>query len=309
MPAVLPGNQRALINGVVLLDKPAGLSSNAALLRVKRQLNAKKAGHTGTLDPFATGLLPLCFGEATKFAQDLLDTDKTYQTTICLGVKTSTGDTEGEVVAMRNADCLARSEIEAVLARFTGEIEQVPPMYSALKKDGRPLYAYARAGIEVQREARRVTVHEMTLLDFDAPFLSLKISCSKGTYIRTLGEDIGEALGCGAHLKTLRRIKVGTLDISDAVALPEVEQAENPCDSRILRPVDYLLSTCFPVMLSREQAGRFMHGQRLSLEKEGLHVPDDMMRVRVYAAADGKLLGTAKIRDGRVLAPERLVAA
>lgn len=309
MPAALPVKQRVSVNGVVLLDKPVGLSSNAALLRIKRQLNAKKAGHTGTLDPFATGLLPLCFGEATKFAQDLLDADKTYQTTICLGVRTSTGDTEGEVIAMRDAGHLAHSEIEAVLACFTGEIEQVPPMYSALKKDGKPLYAYARAGIEVQREARRVTVHEIALLDFAAPFLSLKVSCSKGTYIRTLGENIGEALGCGAHLKTLRRVRVGALDISDAVALPDVEQAENPCDSRIVKPVDYLLSTCFPVMLPEVQAGRFMHGQRLSLEKEGLHVPDDVGRVRVYAAASGKLLGTAQIRDGHVLAPERLVAA
>lgn len=308
MPVVL-GNQRVSVHGVVLLDKPAGLSSNAALLRVKRRLNAKKAGHTGTLDPFATGLLPLCFGEATKFAQDLLDTDKTYETTVCLGVKTSTGDTEGEVIETRDAGYFDRSEIEAVLARFTGEINQVPPMYSALKKEGKPLYAYARAGIDVRREARRVTVHEIALLDFAAPFLSLRISCSKGTYIRTLGEDIGEALGCGAHLKTLRRIRTGALDISDAVALSDIEQADNPCDSRILKPVDYLLSACFPVMLSDVQTRRFMHGQRLSIEKEGLDMPDDVTRVRVYAVADGKLLGTAQIRDGRVLAPERLVVA
>lgn len=308
MPVVL-GNQRVSVHGVVLLDKPAGLSSNAALLRVKRRLNAKKAGHTGTLDPFATGLLPLCFGEATKFAQDLLDTDKTYETTVCLGVKTSTGDTEGEVIETRDAGYFDRSEIEAVLARFTGEISQVPPMYSALKKEGKPLYAYARAGIDVRREARRVTVHEIALLDFAAPFLSLRISCSKGTYIRTLGEDIGEALGCGSHLKTLRRIRTGALDISDAVALSDIEQADNPCDSRILKPVDYLLSACFPVMLSDVQTRRFMHGQRLSLEKEGLDMPDGVTRVRVYAVADGKLLGTAQIRDGRVLAPERLVVA
>lgn len=307
MSAALTGKQRAPVHGVVLLDKPAGLSSNAALIQVKRRLNAKKAGHTGTLDPFATGLLPLCFGEATKFAQDLLDADKIYQTTVCLGVKTSTGDTEGEVVATRDTSYLARSDVEAVLARFTGEIDQVPPMYSALKKDGRPLYAYARDGLDVQREARRVTVHEITLLDFALPFLLLEVSCSKGTYIRTLGEDIGEALGCGAHLKTLRRIRVGTLDISDAISLPDVARIENPGDA-ILKPVDYLLSTFFPLMLSEVQARRFMHGQRLSLEKEGLSVPDGARRVRVYAAAERKLLGTAQVKDGRVLAPERLVA-
>ncbi|MCM1511987.1 MAG: tRNA pseudouridine(55) synthase TruB [Oxalobacter formigenes] len=307
MPAVLTGKQRVSVHGVVLLDKPAGLSSNEALLRVKRRLNAKKAGHTGTLDPFATGLLPLCFGEATKFAQDLLDTDKTYQTTVCLGVKTSTGDTEGEVLETRDAGHITQRDIDAVLQRFTGEIEQVPPMYSALKKDGRPLYEYARAGVEIEREARRVTVYEIILLDFSWPFLSLRILCSKGTYIRTLGEDIGEALGCGAHLKTLRRIRVGSLDISDALALPDIEQAENS-EGTILKPVDYLLSTCFPLVLSEAQAARFIHGQRFSLEKEGFCFPDGVRRVRVYAADGRKLLGTAQIREGRVLAPERLVA-
>lgn len=308
MSATSSPKKRMPVHGVVLLDKPAGLSSNDVLVRAKRKLNAKKAGHTGTLDPFATGLLPLCFGEATKFAQDLLNADKTYETTIRLGVKTSTGDTEGEVLVEQKADYVIREEVEAVLSRFTGEIDQVPPMYSALKRDGKPLYEYARAGIELEREARRITVHDIELLDFSPPFLTLRVSCSKGTYIRVLGEDIGEALGCGAHLQSLRRVKVGSLEIDHASTLSDVEQADNLQAASILKPVDYLLSTFPSVQLSEEQARRFMHGQRLSLEKENLFVPGLTERVRIYDAASQKLLGTALIRQGNVLAPERLIA-
>jgi tRNA pseudouridine55 synthase len=194
-----PKRVRVPVHGVLLLDKPVGLSSNDALIKAKRLLNAEKAGHTGTLDPFATGLLPLCFGEATKFAQDLLDADKTYETIVHLGVTTSTGDTEGEVIATRPVDVIPE-QIDAALAQFRGPIEQVPPMHSALKRDGKPLYEYARAGITLEREARRVTIHELTLLSWQSPYLRLSVTCSKGTYIRVLGEDIGAALGCGAHL-------------------------------------------------------------------------------------------------------------
>lgn len=308
MSAAPSRKYRHPVHGVILLDKPAGLSSNDALVRTKRKLNAKKAGHTGTLDPFATGLLPLCFGEATKFAQDLLNADKTYETTVFLGIKTSTGDTEGEILSRQSADHITRAEVDAVLSRFTGEIDQVPPMYSALKREGKPLYEYARAGIELEREARRVTIHEMELLDFSPPYLTLRVACSKGTYIRVLGEDIGEALGCGAHLQSLRRIRVGPLEIDHASILSDIEEADNPQNDAILKPVDYLLSSFPYVELSEEQAKRFMHGQRLSLEKENLLVPDSAKRVRVYEAASQRLLGTAIINGGSVLAPERLVA-
>src|SRR6476660_7645681 len=194
-----PKRIRVPVHGVLLLDKPAGLSSNDALVKAKRVLNAKKAGHTGTLDPFATGLLPLCFGEATKFSQDLLEADKTYETTVHLGITTNTGDTEGEAIATHEVN-VTQAQIEAVLAQFRGPIMQVPPMYSALKRDGKAYYEYAREGITLEREARPVTIHKLEFVSYEAPFLKLLVTCSKGTYIRVLGEDIGNALGCGAHL-------------------------------------------------------------------------------------------------------------
>ncbi|MCL1886677.1 MAG: tRNA pseudouridine(55) synthase TruB [Betaproteobacteria bacterium] len=309
MSVAPPRKVRMPVHGVVLLDKPAGLSSNDALVRAKRKLNAKKAGHTGTLDPFATGLLPLCFGEATKFAQDLLNADKTYETTVCLGVKTSTGDTEGEIAARQDVGDITREQVETVLSRFIGEIDQVPPMYSALKRDGKPFYEYARAGIELERDARRVMIYDIALLDFSLPLLTLRVSCSKGTYIRVLGEDIGDALECGAHLQSLRRIKVGSLEITHASTLSDIEQAEDSQMAFILKPVDYLLSTFPSVLLSGEQARRFMHGQRLSFEKENLSIPESAERVRVYEASGRKLLGTALIKQKSVLAPERLITA
>ena len=194
--------KRVPVHGVLLLDKQVGVSSNDALIKAKWLLSALKAGHTGTLDPFATGLLPLCFGEATKFAQDLLDADKTYETVVHLGITTNTGDTEGEAIETKPVD-VTREQIDVVLAQFRGDILQVPPMYSALKRDGKPLYEYARAGITLEREARPVTIHLLEFVDYQAPFLTLRVQCSKGTYIRALGEDIGAALGCGAHLNCL----------------------------------------------------------------------------------------------------------
>ncbi|MDO9291118.1 MAG: tRNA pseudouridine(55) synthase TruB, partial [Hydrogenophaga sp.] len=207
--------QRRPVHGVLLLDKPLGLSSNQALQKAKWLLRAEKAGHTGTLDPLATGVLPLCFGAATKFSQLHLDADKTYETTVRLGQKTSTGDAEGDVIETRPVTCTAGQVVE-VLDRFMGPIAQVPPMHSALKKDGKPLYEYAREGQTVEREARQVVIHDLDLLDMrldgDAPSLQLRVRCSKGTYIRTLGEDIGEALGCGGHLTMLRRTATGPFD-------------------------------------------------------------------------------------------------
>lgn len=298
---------RLPIHGVMLFDKPVGFSSNDAMIKAKRLLRAQKAGHTGTLDPFATGLLPLCFGEATKFSQDLLEADKTYETTVHLGVDTTTGDTEGDVVR-ECAVHVTEAEIMAVLEQFRGIINQVPPMYSALKRDGKPLYEYARQGITLEREAREVTIHALELLSYHAPFLQLRVTCSKGTYIRVLGQDIGQALGCGAHLSTLRRIQVGHLTLEHSVTLSDLEEQAEETRQQCLLPVDSLLSSFERVDLSDTLAERFLHGQRLSLEKEGLTVGTAHGRVRVYQSSNGVLLGTANIRDAALLAPERLIS-
>jgi tRNA pseudouridine55 synthase len=298
-----PKKIRDLVDGVLLLDKPVGLSSNDALIKAKRVLNAKKAGHTGTLDPFATGLLPLCFGEATKFSQDLLEADKTYETTVHLGITTNTGDTEGEAIATREVN-VTREQIEAVLAQFRGPIMQVPPMYSALKRDGKAYYEYAREGIVLEREARPVTILDLKFLDYKSPFLKLSVTCSKGTYIRVLGEDIGNALGCGAHLNALRRTQVGPLTVEGMVTL-ETLQA-NPAPLTMLAPVDTLLSSFPAVQLTDELAKRFLNGQRLALGKEDVVVPNEQGRVRVYHG--DKLLGTAILQEFAILAPDRLIA-
>jgi tRNA pseudouridine55 synthase len=295
--------QRRQIDGVLLLDKPLGLSSNDALVRAKRLFNAKKAGHTGTLDPLATGLLPLCFGEATKFSQDLLEADKTYESTLKLGERTATGDAEGEVVASRPVECEERA-VADVLARFRGEILQVPPMYSALKRDGKPLYEYARAGETLEREARPVTIHSLEVIDCALPFVTIRVTCSKGTYVRTLGEDIGEALGCGAHLTMLRRTGVGSLTLEHAVTLEQLDAVEPDARETLLAPVDALLGSFEAITLDEDQARRFLHGQRLRISDRGAAEP---VRVRIYSP-DARLLGTAQLGDG-VLAPERLIAS
>ncbi|WP_175946550.1 tRNA pseudouridine(55) synthase TruB [Burkholderia pyrrocinia] len=298
-----PRVPRRALDGVLLLDKPVGLSSNDALIRAKRLLLAKKAGHTGTLDPLASGLLPLCFGEATKFSQDLLEADKTYEATMRLGLRTATGDAEGEVIDMRPVEC-DRAAVEAALARFTGEIVQVPPMYSALKRDGKPLYEYARAGQTVEREGRNVTIHALDLLACELPDVTFRVTCSKGTYVRTLAEDIGEALGCGAHLTMLRRTGVGALTLEHAVTLDALSDADESARDAWLQPVDALLSTFPSVRLDDACAKRFLHGQRLPLSELGVIDAADGERVRVYDAA--RLLGVARKANG-VLAPERLV--
>jgi tRNA pseudouridine55 synthase len=298
-----PKKPRDLVDGVLLIDKPVGLSSNDALTKVKRIVNAKKAGHTGTLDPFATGLLPLCFGEATKFSQDLLEADKTYLATVHLGITTTTGDTEGEVLETRDV-AVSTEQIEAALARFRGPILQVPPMYSALKRDGKALYEYAREGITLEREARPVTIHELDLVAYAAPFLTIRVKCSKGTYVRVLGEDIGATLGCGAHLSALRRVQVGSLTTTNMVTLEELQAHANPLS--LLAPVDALLSTFPRVDLTPELEKRFLNGQRLALGKEPVSVPQEQGRVRVYAG--DKLLGTAILQEYAILAPERLIA-
>ncbi len=298
--------KRVPVHGVLLLDKPSAISSSQALAKAKWLLNAQKAGHTGTLDPFATGLLPLCFGEATKFAQDLLDADKTYETVIHLGITTDTGDTEGAILEKKAVD-VTIAQIEHVLEQFRGPISQVPPMHSALKRDGKPLYEYARAGITLEREARSVIIHKLELLAYEAPMLRLRVACSKGTYIRVLGQDIGAALGPGAHLSELRRTVIGALDISNAVTLDQL--AEHLPDDRItrLQPVDSLLSSFPALVLDDALANRFRQGQRIALDRAGVAAPCESGRVRVYQAAHG-LIGTAQLSDSTLLAPERLLA-
>lgn len=302
-----PKKKRVPVHGVLLLDKPAGLSSNDALGKAKWLLNAVKGGHTGTLDPFATGLLPLCFGEATKFAQDLLDADKTYETIVHLGVTTNTGDTEGEIVETLPVE-ISLAQIEAVLQRFRGQIEQVPPMHSALKRDGKPLYEYARAGITLEREARPVTIHLLELLSYDAPYLHLRVRCSKGTYIRVLGEEIGRGLGCGGHLHALRRIAVGDLELAQGMTLEKLAETEHDARVALLAPVDALLSSFASIELNDELSKRFLHGQRLALGKENMCLPSVEGRVRIYRQADQALLGTGLLQAYGVLAPERLIA-
>jgi tRNA pseudouridine55 synthase len=294
-----------MLDGVLLLDKPLGLSSNDALIRAKRLYLAKKAGHTGTLDPLATGLLPLCFGEATKFSQDLLEADKTYEATMRLGIRTTTGDAEGEAIDTREVTC-DEAAVQAALPNFLGEITQVPPMYSALKRDGKPLYEYARAGQTVEREGRQVTILKLEMIACALPDVSFRVTCSKGTYVRTLAEDIGEALGCGAHLVALRRTGVGALTLENSVTLDALSDATQAERDTWLQPVDALLSTFPLIELSEDETRRFLHGQRLKLSE--LAISADAVnapRVRVYAA-QGRLLGVAKQGEG-VLAPERLV--
>lgn len=305
MPPAHQKKKRVPVHGVLLLDKSRDVSSNGALVAVKRIFNAEKAGHTGTLDPFATGLLPLCLGEATKFAQDLLEADKTYEAVLHLGITTNTADSEGEVLERKNVD-VHRAQIDVLLPQFTGELKQTPPMYSALKRDGKPLYEYARAGITLEREARTITIHELNILDYQSPFLRIHVRCSKGTYIRTLGEDLGLALGCGAHLSELRRTAVGGLQVTDAITLAALTEESEDLRAQHLQPVDTLISNCPKIMLNEQLAARFMHGQRLSLSKEGVALSVDQGRVRVYGASD-QLLGTGQIQEFAVLAPERLV--
>jgi tRNA pseudouridine55 synthase len=295
--------QRRPVHGVLLLDKPLGLSSNNALQRCKWLLRAEKAGHTGTLDPLATGVLPLCFGAATKFSQLQLEADKTYEATVRLGVKTSTGDAEGEVIAERAVPQITPARLAEVAGLFTGPIRQVPPMHSALKKDGKALYEYARAGEEVEREARDVVIHEIALnpQDGSKDTLLMTAKVSKGTYIRTLGEDIGEALGCGAHLTALRRVATGHYDVSQCITLDALEaMGEDECLA-CLKPVDSLLPAHTRVTLDADNAGRFLSG----LRRRG-QWPDNEL-VAVFGDEPKALLGTAHVKGGELI-PGRLLS-
>jgi tRNA pseudouridine55 synthase len=287
------------VDGILLLDKPGGISSNLALQKARRLLNAAKAGHTGTLDPMATGLLPLTFGEATKFSADLLDADKSYRATLKLGVTTRSGDADGEVTETRPVQ-VDDSALNMVLQSLTGDIEQVPPMHSALKRDGRPLYELARAGIEVERAARRVTIRRLQCVERSGDVVVVDVDCSKGTYVRVLAEEIGRALGCGAHLVALRRTRVGSLTLEGTVTLAALEAMPPAVRREWLRPADALLATLARVDLEEALAARFRQGQRLAIDAEPRGG-----RVRVYAGRE--LLGTATINERGVVEPERLV--
>ena len=326
---------RRPVHGVLLLDKPLGWSSNDALQKVKWLLRAEKAGHTGTLDPLATGVLPLCFGAATKFSQLQLEADKTYEAVVRLGIKTSTGDAEGEVIEELPVN-VTQNDINQVLPQFTGSIRQTPPMHSALKKDGKALYEYARAGIEVERAARELTIHTLALTlasaDNAKPAASMRVKCSKGTYIRTLGEDIGIALGCGAHLSALRRVDAGGFHVSCSVTLEALGAMTEEQRLACLLPVDALLDGHTVVTLDAENAGRFLSGVRrrgawADCERVAVYGPSRLPSPQPSPAGrgsegnqgvlpplppgkvrgEGSLLGTARIQGGELI-PVRLLS-
>ena len=294
------------IDGVVLLDKPAGMSSQGAVTAVKRAFNAEKAGHTGTLDPMATGLLPICLGEATKYSQDLLDADKTYIAQVKFGSRTDTGDVEGQIIEELPLPVFAdevamRMALDSLLPTFTGPIAQVPPMYSALKRDGKPLYEYARAGVELERAPRDITIHKIRWTNIRWPEATLEVSCSKGTYIRVLAEDIGNALGCGAHLVGLRRTEVGHLTLEQSFVIESIQKGSQ---DNYLLPVDALLQTLPHLTVDEQQARRLEMGQRVPL-----NLPSIEAMVRIYraTAAPHNFIGTADWRAG-VLHPKRLIS-
>ncbi|HZR03011.1 MAG TPA: tRNA pseudouridine(55) synthase TruB [Burkholderiales bacterium] len=287
------------VDGVLLLDKAVGMSSNAALQRAKRLLNAAKAGHTGTLDPLASGLLPLCFGEATKFAQFLLDAEKTYLADVQLGRSTTTGDSEGEVIFESDATSVRREDIDRVLRSLIGESEQTPPMYSALKHKGRPLYAYARAGQTVQRASRRIVVHRLDLLSAQTGQINLRLHVSKGTYIRALAQEIGERLGCGAHLASLRREATGGFTLEQAVTLEQLEQMHAEARLAGLLPVDRLAASLPPLQLSEPAMQAIVEGRVVPARIEaGL--------VRLYGPTED-FLGIGEVTVSQCLRPKRLL--
>jgi tRNA pseudouridine55 synthase len=303
---------RRCVDGVVLVNKPTGLTSNAVLQRVKRAYRALKAGHTGTLDPLASGLLPVCLGEATKFSLGLLDADKRYRAVLHLGVTTETGDVEGAILKTRDV-AADRGQIEHALLAFRGDIMQVPHRYSALKRDGRALYTYARAGEPVAIAPRRVRIHALDIEHWESPLLTVNIHCSKGTYVRSLGEDIGEALGCGAHVSALRRLSVGRFGVEHAIDLEVLEGWSEAERDAALLPVPALVDS-FPVIeLDDDAAGKFQHGQKIAIEPR-TGEPGASVAVRRQgsnAQAGAGFLGVARteIEEGQwMLVPARLMA-
>ncbi len=309
MSAVAPRPKivKRAVHGVLMLDKPLGLTSNDALQKVKRLFRAEKAGHTGTLDPLATGLLPLTFGAATKFSQVSLEADKGYRATLRLGITTTTGDGEGEIVEQRDAvaKSLDVATIRAACAEFKGQISQLPPMFSALKHQGRALYELAREGVTVERQPRTVTIHVLDIVQWQADelLLIIDVRCSKGTYIRTLAEDIGAKLGCGAHLAGLRRTASGPVAIEQAVTLEQLEAMDDEARLALLKAPDSLLGEWPEVELSNDEAGRFLSGMRRRVTVA------DMPQVRVYGQMPRAFLGSAHVTAGELIADRLLSPA
>ena len=289
------------VDGVLLLDKPVGASSNAALQRARRLLNAYKGGHTGTLDPLASGLLALTFGEATKFSADLLEADKCYEARLELGATTTTGDAEGGIVETRPVD-LNEAAFQSVLSRFTGNLRQVPPMHSALKRDGQPLYRLARQGLTVERSARSVAVRRLWTIAWDPRQPIIGVECGKGLYVRTLAEDIGAALGCGAHLASLRRTRVGTFDVAAAIGLAQLEQLSLGERRERLLPIDALLQTLPRIDLDPEACEQLGHGRTIACGAASAE------RARVYGP-HGRLIGVASVDHGLLIARRLLSQA
>ena len=293
------------VHGVFLLDKPQGVSSNDIMQKVKRLFKANKAGHTGALDPLATGMLPICLGEATKFSQFLLDSDKRYVVTAKLGERTDTSDAEGQMVQSREVN-VAEADILAALPAFRGEILQVPTMFSALKHNGKPLYEYARAGITVEREARPITIFELKFIDYQAPFLTLEVHCSKGTYIRTLVDDLGEALGCGAHVTMLRRLAIADYPIEEMMPIEDLALLVDSFPSgeldRLLLPMDTAVASLPQLNLTAEQTKAVGFGQRVKFEN-----PQALSGLVRLFSENGQFLGIAEITVGNIIRPNRMV--
>ena len=289
------------ISGVLLLDKPLGMTSNQAMLKVRHLYQAEKAGHTGSLDPLATGLLPICLGEATKFANFLLDADKSYRASVKLGITTTTADAEGEIVDQQ-AVHVSLEQVQQVLTQFTGEIQQTPPIYSALKVDGKPLYAYARAGQQVAIKSRSVLIHQIQLEKFVQDEIVFTVSCSKGTYIRTLAQDIGEKLGCGAHLIGLRRLTSGGFDLNHAYTLDSLSQINfHDLDTKLL-PVDSKVMHLAKLSLTEKQTELILHGQPIQTDDEIL----SNNFIRLYDNS-GTFIGLALAQQDGKLHPKRLL--
>jgi tRNA pseudouridine55 synthase len=291
---------RREIDGVFLLDKPLGFSSNQALKKIQWLFNAKKAGHTGTLDPMASGLLPICLGEATKFSHRLLDANKTYIATIQLGITTSTGDQEGEVILEKEV-VFNEAQLEDILKKFIGDITQVPPMYSALKFEGKPLYEYAREGIEIERKSRQIKIYDIKLIKMEESVITIEVLCSKGTYVRTLAEDIGQALGCGAHLKGLERTQTGNFQLSDALSIEALEGMTMASREKELMPIDALLDELLSIQLTETETEAIKKGQSIDFNSK------NDKEVRLYSAS-GQFVGVGQPDLQGRLFPKRLIA-
>ncbi len=300
------------VNGVLLLNKPIGLTSNKVLQKVRWLFDANRAGHTGALDPLASGVLPLCFGEATKFSQYLLDSDKYYRSTYTLGISTTTGDSEGEVISQQDASNITLQQVQDKIQGFQGEIDQVPSMYSALKHNGQPLYKLARQGIEIDRPARQITIFDYQIIDFRPGTnakVDVEVHCSKGTYIRTLAEDLGAALGCGAHVSALHRFRAGPFDEQQTISLEELEKLRKQGSveqlDQLLKPVDTPVSNYPAVEFDQIMAGYFQLGQEISSNK-AFHQGQEGDIVRVFREG-GTFLGIGTVTEDGKIAPKRLI--